>query len=210
LADLKVNAPAWNYVRPREEQVKVFGTEHFGFDKRIEDMTVGRFRPRKLKLERRSQQPPQSTNTVVVVLESPHKEEYERREPLVRSRECLMRNVALLCGFYLSQEADVILCNPIQWQASLANYYEFNGAEIHQDLLETVRKNVWEHLWDHREKKRYPARDDFMNRLRGYRPRLIINACTAKLHHHVKTELRKIRMGKVVNVLHPSCWEMLP
>ncbi|RYD85558.1 MAG: hypothetical protein EOP84_02120 [Verrucomicrobiaceae bacterium] len=210
LADLKVTAPAWNYVQPRRRRVKVFGAEHFGFDKRIEDMTVGRFHPGQLELEGCTQQPPQSVNTVVVVLESPHKEEYARREPLVRSRDRLMRNVALLCGFYLSQEADVILCNPIQWQASLANYYEFIGKEEPQDLLKTVRRNVWEHLWEHCENNRYPARDDFMGRVRSYHPRLVINACTAELRHHIKNQLCQLGMVPVVDAVHPSCWSLIP
>jgi hypothetical protein len=211
LADLKVRAPAWKYVQRSKRKIKVFGTEHFGFEMRIDDMTVGGFHPGNLELDKFNHQPPRSVNTVVVVVESPHKEEYERREPLVRSRDRLMRNIALLCGFYLpGQQADVIICNPIQWQASLAEYYEFTQKETPKDILETVRNEVWKHLWDHCcADGRYPARDDFMTRVRNYRPLLVINACTAELRHHVKTELAQLDGVPVVDALHPSCWHML-
>ncbi|MDY7226985.1 hypothetical protein [Hyalangium rubrum] len=210
LADLEVTAPAWKYVQRHKRKLKVFGTEHFGFDKRIDDMTVGRFCSGKLELDELSHQPPHSVDTVVVVLESPHKNEYALRQPLVRSRDRLMRNVTLLCGFYLPQkQADVIVCNPIQWQASLAEYYKFIQGEEPRDLLKSVRKDVWEHLWNHHEDDRYPAREGFMTRVRNYRPLLVINACTAELHHHVQDELAQLPGVPVVDALHPSCWRML-
>ncbi len=215
LADLRVKAASWKYVQ-RRRKIKVFGAEHFGFDKRVDDMTVGRFHPGQLILEERNQQPPESESSVVVVVESPHKEEYERRQPLVRSREKLMRNVALLCGFYLpKQQADIVICSPIQWQASLADCYVFTRNEEPQDLLKTVRDNVWEHIWNrhendpHREEGLYPAREDFISRVRKHNPLLIVNACTANLRHHVQTELTRLDGVPVVDAVHPSCWCML-
>ena len=67
---------------------------------------------------------------------------------------------------------DLIISNPVQFQASLNNLH---GQNLNAKNSETkaIRDKVWKEIFSR-------ERDDFHNRLNSYEP-IIINACTANL-----------------------------
>lgn len=124
-------------------------------------------------------------SNIVVLLESPHKDEYERINgafsPRAPAQRATGTNIANhLCGYFDAQLSGVtgsnymhlhangshiVLCNPVQFQASLR-------AGRHR-LKPKSKVMVWERLWN------VPGvKADFLQRLIRYRPHIIINACT--------------------------------
>ena len=124
--------------------------------------------------------------TLVILLESPHKDEYGNdcidcpKKPAQGTtgnnvRDHLM-NVIRSCRHIhscLGQETRVILANPIQFQCSLVSVIN-SGAE--SDAWKKTRDAVWKALWDIQA-----IQDEFRVRLDGYDPDFIINACTHDL-----------------------------
>jgi hypothetical protein len=197
----------WASFVTRGTAIKI-GPEHFTYDERIADLTVGRYQPGHLRLEQVCAIPRSSAKTVVVVIESPHRHETEEPLSNPKSRGNFLKNIGLLCNYWLEEPADVVLCNPIQWKTSLAWCYD------HVDMLEQVRYGVWTNIWNYStrdEKKgvRFPAREDFEKRLKSYNPVLVVNACTTDLHDDVGDSLKEIVKVQVVNCNHPSGWNLL-
>lgn len=122
-------------------------------------------------------------SNIVILLESPHKDEYEpvTFSPVAPAQGTTGKNIAdHLCGYFDTQLSGVtgsnymhlhangshiVLCNPVQFQASLR-------ARKHR-LKPKSKVMVWERLWN------VPGvKADFLQRLIRYRPHIIINACT--------------------------------
>lgn len=140
---------------------------------------------REFELSSYSDRTPQNTHrNIVVLLESPHKDEYtvtsDTLLPIAPAHGTTGRNIAChLCGYFdvrlngvpdnymnlHARDSHVVICNPIQFQASL-----------HAGGLKLTAKSkvkVWERLWN------VPGvQNDFLQRLIHYRPHVIINACT--------------------------------
>ena len=142
--------------------------------------------------------------TLVIVLESPHKAEYLGNRidrpiaPAVGRTGHNIRNhlmdVIRSCSHIhcrLVQETRVILANPIPFQTSLASTIrvrrqsgESKSGESKSEKRKReererkkrenrIRDAVWKALW-----YRQAIRNGFKERLKGYGPKLIINACT--------------------------------
>ena len=158
---------------------------------------------------------------IVLLLESPHKDEYiaDPKRPACGKTG---RNIDLyLCGvlddiigelnkagFSVAEHIDpgchVIISNPIQFQTSL---HAIHG----QPLVGTwnkLRDNVWRTLW--REEH---IRQCFRARLGCYYPKVIINACTGKrekrdslkrlVESFIRREFQDVRL---FYINHPSSW----
>lgn len=115
--------------------------------------------------------------TLALLLESPHKDEYGKRNgeynPIAPAMGTTGRNLDSYLGYVLSQiqsgvvdGSKIIISNPIQFQASL---HMILGGKINKD----VRDAVWTALWT-----RQYVKSDFASRMRDYSPYVIINACT--------------------------------
>lgn len=138
------------------------------------------------------------TKTMVIVLESPHKDEYFSNfidRPIAPALGKTGHNIQdhlmdvihscpELCWRLGREVTRVIIANPIQYQASLAALIRTRRKDMEskkesnrrkkQD--EAIRDAVWKELWCRRK-----IRDEFNERLDRYGPDFIINACTHDL-----------------------------
>ena len=125
---------------------------------------------------------------IIMLLESPHKEEYcygrdgplpiapaqgrtgyAIRDYLPRYFDSSPSEAVPDCDYMsrCSNGSHLILCNPVQFQASL-----FAAGVV---LTSESKDQVWTKLWN------VPGvREDFLQRLLSYNPHIIINACTKK------------------------------
>lgn len=128
--------------------------------------------------------------TIVIVLESPHKDEYLRNvgQPIAPAQGATGSNIQgyldevlhschALCD-ELTAGTRVLLSNPVQFQASLISIIDYSKLDKpKQDpTWKKIRDAVWKALW-HLQ----PVQDDFKDRFENYRPDFIVNACTHDL-----------------------------
>jgi hypothetical protein len=132
----------------------------------------------------------QIDKSIVLLLESPHRQEYTKETwlPIAPAQHAtthgritqvsqLLKSKPEIGEFLAGQAArggveyPLVIANPIQWQASLACYYP-------RGLRCDLRDEVWNKLWNYEESGEYPLRADFLKRLKSYNPAVVINACT--------------------------------
>ena len=153
-------------------------------------------------------------NNILLILESPHKSEYKQDKkkftlkPKAPAQGYTGRNIESYIGDILNKIADIpngsyhlIISNPIPYLCSLG---------IFTDKLNTkVRDNVWNALWNiANDKGEYVIREEFISQCKNYRPKYIINCCTANLKNNVTDCL--IVNGFNQNLYtahHPSAWK---
>jgi len=156
--------------------------------------------------------------SIVLVMESPHKDEFfyldGKLQPITpaqgKTGKCIQLSLKDKLNWLLAQshstigngEYQVILMNPIQWQASLYDLYR-DASSMHS----TLRDKIWKQLWELPE-----VRVEFINRLRMYNPILIINACTGRnygdsLKSAVRKEIKKYYTMTMLPIGHPSSWK---
>ena len=166
--------------------------------------------------------------TIVIVLESPHEDEYLRNagQPIAPAQGVTGRNLRRhlykvlrsCCSLHCSLRAGtsrLILSNPVQFQASLVSVID-SGKQWHK-----IRNAVWRKLWNYRydttpqdcggqtASGSFPIRDCFKNRLARYSPNYIINACTSSFSTNVSDFLKSLHfpdMEGLYQVCHPSSW----
>lgn len=149
----------------------------------------------------------------VVVLESPHRDEYSAAfsplGPLQKreSRRRFYRYIRSLCREVggLTTGVEIVLCNPVPYQASLARMMDEDAG-----MQSAIRNTVWRSLF------RQGFRQEFESRLQAYQPDVVINACTYALRKEVGTALkqhlrqtrRKYRLFTCNR--HPCIWTRKP
>lgn len=160
---------------------------------------------------------------IVVVLESPHEDEYDYTGGRFRPIEPLMdgaSNKRLKCHLIrlvlaaaaskqikLKDDLDVVLMNPIQFQTSIHRLVRPKGGRKGK-LRSPIRNATWRGMWYHQVGDDYPFQDDFATRLAKLKPTLVINACTCALRKDVVSFFRShpsLPMVEVTN--HPSFWD---
>ena len=127
----------------------------------------------------------EETLNVLLLLESPHKDEYQAGNvecPIAPANGATGDSIDRLLSTVLAGiEGDdlviphghVIISNPIQFQTSLhAIHGNGPGSESRWN---TLRNNVWKTLWG---QPGGHVQQNFQERLAAYNPSLIINACT--------------------------------
>lgn len=157
-------------------------------------------------------------NTLVILLESPHKEEYVNNcldDPIAPAQGQTGCNLhrwlgGIVCGRphlreCMAGRTRVIVSNPVQFQASLAAVLRLLPSSGRAKAT-PITKRVWKRLWAE-------VKDDFMQRLSNYHPNFIINACTYELKEEVTRTLRErhgcISQGVLYEAGgHPSMWHM--
>ena len=156
-------------------------------------------------------------DTLVLILESPHKDEYrddciDRPIAPAQNNENHRRIIGagigienylldiinlcptLRCNMNI-RETRVVLCNPIQFQTSLV-------AAICSPDWRKVRNAVWRSLWDMQE-----IQDNFGERLVSYNPNYIINACTSQLQKKISDFLKqRFANNMKYETCHPCYW----
>lgn len=124
----------------------------------------------------------------VVVLESPHRDEYSATfSPLGplqnrESRKRFYRHIRSLCREIggLTTGVEIVLCNPVPYQASLARMMNDDAG-----MQSAVRNAVWRGLF------RQGFKQELESRLHAYQPGVVINACTFDLRKEVGTALKQ-------------------
>lgn len=172
--------------------------------------------------------------TIVIVLESPHKDEYLRNvgQPIAPAQgvtgsniqgwfDCVLGSCPALYSELCVESSRLVLVNPVQFQASLASIIkctEQTPSKRKEKIREKIRDKVWTALWSVQRTSTSqgcegmanapsPIRDCFMIRLSTYEPDYIINACTSKLKESVGSFLRRnFQDCKRYEVSHPSSW----
>ena len=149
-------------------------------------------------------------NGFVLVLESPHKCEYNREGKGQRSAmgttgdniskylNCVLHQIAKYCREDVEECQHVILANAIQYQASLHGTH--GGRYEHSDLKNSVLPVIWS--------DRY-IQCDFLNRLARCQPRTILNACTEPLSPWISALIRNhYPTTSLYEIGHPSFWQV--
>ena len=171
--------------------------------------------------------------TIVIVLESPHKDEYLRNigQPIAPAQgttgsniqgwlDDVLRSCPLL-HYEVREGARVLLSNPVQFQASLVSIVDCSKQDKKNNpAWKKVRDAVWQALWfaetgeQETNNVRFPIKDCFRSRLSAYGPDYIINACTSKggMKKMKKSvnELLKHHFCecKRYEVSHPAVWHL--
>ena len=173
-------------------------------------------------LARLLQRQQRQIRNIVLLLESPHKDEYQPGNincPIAPANGATGDNIDRCLGTVLRQikgalinarldeaefikpDSHVIISNPIQFQTSL---YAIHGQSTWVSRWGMLRNNVWRTLWneDH-------IQDCFLERLCTYNPSLIVNACTGALEKRVNDFIRdnledEQDVMALYNVPHPA------
>jgi hypothetical protein len=212
----------WSHLKQeyRARDVICVPYERLALDTRVDDEIAGICSTKKFSRGRltidNSNHPRQ--RCVVVVLESPHFHEYRQDDrhtltpvaplnnPTSRGKfEGQIRRIIAKVISGAKGTVDVVLCNPVPLQASLAHMMETEYQESVQGL---VRNFVWSALFH----DQYDV--DFCSRLDSYGPRAVINACTSSPKKKVQGVLNEWVKGLKPGAVrlwdcsaHPSVWD---
>jgi len=150
--------------------------------------------------------------SIVIILESPHKDEYDYENDLIipiapsqgstgnlifeKFVQIISANLEIL-KLLDENEYRILLVNPIPYQTSL----QFLHKQKLTSVYTTLRDKVWIELWQKNESHK----DLFMKLLDEIKPCLILNCCTSNLTEYVSEELKKTKFN-VYQIHHPSSW----
>ena len=169
------------------------------------------------------QQELQENGSIVLLLESPHMDEYKNGNIAAPKRpacgetgrnidQCLatvLLHIQEIGTGLIEPGCHVVISNPIQFQTSL---YAIHEKSIRSDSKwSTLRNNVWRTLWNEEQEH---IKQCFRTRLEGYHPKMIINACTSDLKPRVRTFVggwitESNLEVHLYELAHPSEWENL-
>lgn len=159
---------------------------------------------------------------IVLVIESPHKFEYcsSTHIPIAPAQKTTGKNIhdhiatifmqknnfSLKAGSY-----DFIICNPVQFQASLYDLHKkpLSGKHNGGGAVPALRDKAWRAIYT-------LEKCNFFARLTSYAPEIIINACTTKLRKDVTHELNRWKNASGMNTKifvadkHPCQWSKPP
>ena len=161
-------------------------------------------------------------DTLVVVVESPHKDEYRNENlscPIAAAQGNTIRSTGYGIEHHLSgivnriacyipnmeNEYRVIIVNPIPWQASLSSLHEQSPR---RSPWKNLRDAVWKALWNIDIVRGY-----FLTRLNDYNPSIVVNACTGGKGRYGLNAIMDQAICSVVpdanlrpRTPHPSLW----
>lgn len=154
--------------------------------------------------------PSAAQHKIAVLLESPHKDEYDKNlHPRGPARGATGKNfhayfvshvlpMLVAAGLKLDQDVyRIYLVNPVPYQASLRY--------LLKKPLKELKDAVWKALW------RAGCREDFLGRLKCYRPQIVLNGCTAGVKQLVTCAVNshgpEFGLEQHFNIAHPSSWQ---
>ena len=132
---------------------------------------------------------------IILIVESPHKCEFcpddTPRWPLAAEQVrgeldahlgCQIDAAIRAAGNLVIQCAQVVFVNPVPFQASLASLMTENEYNQPRKIQQNVRNAVWMAMFNYRDIcDNYVIRNDFGDRIRNYRPKLVLSAPTGGL-----------------------------
>lgn len=123
--------------------------------------------------------------TLALILESPHKREFDNCfTPRVPAKGRTGDNIEERLIDVIESEPKlkaeiahhlrvrIVLCNPVQFQASL---HVIHKDHLCKDCRKFLKRKVWRALWNRPE-----IRHDFLRRLNHWNPKWILNACVVE------------------------------
>ena len=158
----------------------------------------------------------ETQNGFVLVLESPHKSEYnkegEGQRPAMGTtgrnickylNNCVFHQIAERCREDVEECQHVILANAIQYQASL---HGTHGGNLDEEKRGRLKDAVLPVMWSDQH-----IQCDFLSRLEQYQPRTILNACTKLLSPWISALIRNhYPTTSLYEIGHPSSWHRRP
>jgi hypothetical protein len=152
--------------------------------------------------------------TIILILESPHVDEYTKNEPFEpiapaqgKTGKQIFQNFDKIINKYIDflnlteAEYRIIIFNPIPYQTSL-NYLHKQSLK---NELQNVRDFVWKTLWN---ENNTDLKKEFRNNIEKLKSSLIINACTKGLSAFVESELFNSQYNEFTKCKssHPFSW----
>ena len=154
-------------------------------------------------------------NGFVLVLESPHKCEYNREgegqrpamgttgDNICKYLNCVLHQIAEHCREDVEVCQHVILANAIQYQASL---HGTHGGNLNKEIRDHLKDAVLPIMWSDQY-----IQCDLLSRLEQYQPRTILNACTKLLSPWISALIRNhYPTTSLYEIGHPSSWNIRP
>jgi len=138
-------------------------------------------------------------NSTVLILESPHKDEYTDDFQQLTPANGIsgVRIYNFRKRIFPDELGEIIICNPVQWQASL---YALHNKSMYNYTFKKLKNDVWSFLWNE-------SKIEFIDRLKKYNPQIIINSCTSSLKKKVQDEINKYFQEKqLYKTYHPARW----
>lgn len=130
--------------------------------------------------------PKQNQNICLLIIESPHKEEYCRGSEFVpvapaqgKTGEniekyfCKIVNANDEIKKLFTDNMQLVICNPVQFQTSLYELHRYPTLKKYAE----VKAQIWYELFEN-----YGEKEKFIERIREYEPKIIINACTGLIN----------------------------
>ena len=197
------------FTRTDEENDRLYIEGIFGVDNRVRDFQRYKI-PQNAdgRLPRHCDIPPDCGRHVVVLLESPHRDEYGGKgtamnQPIApamgKTGQRMDEYLGALFRAIGAPVCEVVISNPIQFQASL---YVVHKNKIGSSRKRHLTNTVWEALWNVKQ-----IRSDFLRRIRSYRPCLVVNACTRCLSGTIDKFLRHaLPSDRCWKTTHPFSW----
>lgn len=149
---------------------------------------------------------------ILIILESPHKDEYRDDDffPLSPAngdtgvyffKYFITHGLPILesLGLQLNHQSEykIFFVNPVPYQTSLDKIHK-------KGVTDTFRNKVW--------KKLYPKCEvNFEERITSYNPKIILNSCTSGLKGIVQKKLNNVQFLQSVDIFqtsHPSSWQI--
>ena len=160
---------------------------------------------------------PKDKSPIVLLLESPHRNEYGIDEndelyPIAPAQGKTGYDIQNCLSTFLEKaikenrmtggqiksgkKYPLIICEPIPWQTSLAHLL---NSKV---LNKKIRNAVWKALWESKVSNKKVIKGNFRKKLKSYNPVLVINACTSDLTDKVEDVLKDVCIdGKKLNRL---------
>ncbi len=203
---------AWRYVIKKEKKDFTLNPPPKDYERLTEENKFGDVKTIEI---------PADTANIVLVLESPHKEEYNKKfDPLGPAQGAtgqhmerylgkdILPEIEKIMKTSLEGEYNLVICNPLQYQTSL---YQLHKKPLTYKAAKKLRDTVWKSLFEQEDLK-----EDFKKRLLLLKPEIIINGCTSSLSPAVQVFLENdfsekakkeyISYVYIFKTPHPSSW----
>lgn len=181
--DLRFQNGRWRFTVPGGHALAKFSSNQFG------------------------REPERRPNQNLLLLESPHKDEYAAQVAAGPALGASGRNIfvyfpthvlpiLMSLGLELDRENAYSFClvNPVQYQASLVDIHK-------ESLVKNLRDKVWMALWPE-------CRKEFIDRLERYEAAIIVNGCTSTVKVELRGLLSSLRpAAQRFEVTHPAAWQ---
>lgn len=149
-----------------------------------------------------------NNESIVLIVESPHKDEYKNGKPIapaqgttgynIRKQICEKLNRSESINGFKEGNYNLMICNPVQFQCSLFDFYKLSLSG--SSPVKGIRDKVFKEIYKFEEKC-------FIYRLNSYSPKLVINASTSEVKPIVQKTLKEnFKNILILEEFHPSNW----